>query len=152
MCSVSGDAARMAKILSLAPKRPARMSRKLRDAIRLYETEGLTIIAACEKAGISRQGFHKALKRPEVQDYVSKVRLDLIEGAEAKKAFLKAKALEVALDLMLNSKNEAIRARMVEFLAADAKVSPVAVHVDARQVAPPQGYVYKRPDLADGAG
>jgi hypothetical protein len=33
----------------------------------------------------------------------------------------------------MNSKSEAIRARMVEFFSADAKVSPVAVHIDARQ-------------------
>ena len=43
---------------------------------------------------------------------------------------------------MLNAKSEAIRARMAEFLAADARVSPVAVHVDARQV---HGYEYERP-------
>ena len=49
---------------------------------------------------------------------------------------------------MMNSKSEAIRARMVEFLASDAKVSPVAVHVDARQVAAP-GYVYQRPDTKE---
>jgi predicted DNA-binding protein (UPF0251 family) len=136
----------MSKVLTLAPKRPARMSQKLRDAILLHVTEGLSIVAASERAGISRQGFHKALKRPEVRDYVSAVKHGFIEGIEAKKALLKDKALDVALDLMLNSKNEAIRARMVEFLAADAKVSPVAVHVDARNVAAPQGYVYRRPE------
>jgi predicted DNA-binding protein (UPF0251 family) len=140
----------MSKVLTIAPKRPARMSQKLRDAIRFHVTEGLSIVAASEKAGISRQGFHKALKRPEVRDHLSAVRLDFIEGVEANKAFLKAKALEVALDLMLNSKSETIRARMVEFLAADAKVSPVAVHIDARQAAAPQGYVYQRPEQLEG--
>ena len=138
----------MEKILTLAPKRSARMSQKLRDAIRRHVTEGLSIVAASAAAGISRQGFHKALKRPEVRDHLKAVRLDFIEGAEAKKAFLKAQAFEVALDLMMNSKSEAIRARMVEFLAGAAKVSPVAVHIDARQA--PGGYVYTRPECIEG--
>lgn len=137
----------MSQIITLAQKRPARMSQKLRDAIRLHVTEGLSIVAASKQAGISRQGFHKALKRPEVRDYLKAVRQDFIETADAKKAFLKIKALEVAFDLMMNSKSEAIRARMVEFFAADAKVSPVAVHIDARQQ--PGGYVYRRPDTLE---
>ena len=46
------------------------------------------------------------------------------------------------MDLMLNSKSEAIRAQMVEFFASDAKVSPVSVHIDARQAG---GYEFIRP-------
>jgi hypothetical protein len=57
---------------------------------------------------------------------------------------------------MENAKSEAIRARMREFLAADAKAIPVVVHVDARTFDPP-GYVYRRPgerlvDLLDEGG
>jgi hypothetical protein len=37
-----------------------------------------------------------------------------------------------------------VRARLIEFLASDAKVSPVAVHIDARSVQP-VGYQYRRP-------
>jgi predicted DNA-binding protein (UPF0251 family) len=122
----------MSTILTLAHQRPARLSHKLRDAIRFHETEGLSVTDACGKAGLSRAAWYKAIKRPETQNLLRQVRRDFIEGADAKKAFLKVKALEVALDLMLNSKSEAIRARMVEFLASDAKVSPVAVHIDAR--------------------
>jgi hypothetical protein len=48
----------------------------------------------------------------------------------------------VALDLMLNAKSEAVRARMAEFLASDAKAPQVAVHIDARQSA---GYEYVPP-------
>jgi hypothetical protein len=134
----------MSKVITLALQRPVRMSQKLRDAIRLHETEGLSVTDACMKAGVSRAAWYKAMKRPAVLDVVRGVRRDFIESADAKKAFLKIKALEVAFDLMMNSKSEAIRARMVEFFAADAKVSPVAVHIDARQA--PGGYVYKRPD------
>jgi hypothetical protein len=73
-----------------------------------------------------------------------------VEAAEAKKAFLRFKAFEVAYELMTTSKSEAIRARMVEFLASDAKVSPVAVHIDARQASQSPGYSYKRPPALGG--
>lgn len=140
----------MSQFLAIAPKRPARLSQKLRESIRLTVVEGLSIMAACERAGMSRQGYHKAMKRAEVRDHLRMVQQDFVETADAKRAYLKARALEVALDLMLNSKSEAIRARMVEFLASDAKVSPVAVHIDARQ--PFAGYVYKRPEPIEAEG
>ena len=141
----------MSKIITLAHQRPARVSHKLREAIRLHETEGQSVTDACGKAGLSRAAWYKAIKRSETQNLIRQVRRDFIEGADAKKAFLKVKALEVALDLMLNSKSEAIRARMVEFLASDTKVSPVAVHIDARQAAQPSGYRYTRSGSQGGS-
>lgn len=68
---------------------------------------------------------------------------------DAKRALYRAQAFEVALDLMLHSKNEAIRARMAEFLAIDAKTPKVAVHVDARTLTAPAGYTYRRPMKPD---
>lgn len=141
-----GDNGRMSQVVSIAPKRPARISSKLREAIRLRVEEGLSIAEATEKAGISRAGWHKAMKRPEVRDLFAEVQASFVASADAKRALYRARALEVALDLMLNAKSESIRARMCEFLAADAKVSPVAVHVDARTIQPAGGYYYPRPD------
>jgi hypothetical protein len=138
----------MSQIIALPP-RPARLSAKLRAAIEVHVTEGLSIVAACEKTGMSRAGYHKAMKRAAVRDYLEEVQARFVGDVKAKRALYQARALEVAMDLMMTSKSEAIRARMVEFLASDAKVSPVAVHVDARQVQQPQGYIYTRPaDLA----
>lgn len=146
-CCLSQYLVGMSNLVSITPKRPARLSQKLREAIRLTVVDGLSIVAACERAGMSRQGFHKAMKRPDVRDHLQEVQRQFVSDADAKRAYLKARAFEVALDLMMNSKNEAIRARMVEFLASDAKVSPVAVHIDARQVQ--GGYAYKRPGVAE---
>lgn len=71
------------------------------------------------------------------------VQARFIADVESNRALLKARAWEVALDLMLNSKSDAVRARMVEFLGSDGKVSPVSVHIDAR---PDRGgYEYIRP-------
>ncbi len=134
----------MSHVIALPP-RSTRLSAKLRSAIEAHVTQGLSIAAACERAGMSRAGYHKAMQRPVVRDYLEAVQSRFVSDVKAKRALYQARALEVALDLMMNSKNEAIRARMVEFLASDAKVSPVAVHVDARQVQAAPGYVYQRP-------
>ena len=133
----------MSQVIALPP-RPARLSAKLRAAIELRVVEGLTITEACHKAHMSSQGWHKAMKRAAVRDCLEEVQNRFVGDVKAKRALYQARAFEVALDLMLNSKSEAIRAHMVEFLAGDAKVSPVAVHVYARQVAP-TGYIYQRP-------
>lgn len=142
----------MSKIITLAHQRPARMSKKFRDVLRLHEIEGMSVTDACAKVGYSRAAYYKACKNPAVKDLIRDLRRELVESAEAKKAFLKFKALEVAFELMTTSRNEAIRARMVEFLASDAKVSPVAVHIDARQVEQPGGYIYRRPPVLGGPG
>jgi hypothetical protein len=118
------------------------MRAALRHAIELRVKHGMTIAAACEVAGMSPQGFHKAMKRPAVRDYLQTVQLEFIAGIEADKAVYKARAFEVGMGLMLNSKSEAVRARMVEFFASDGKVSAVSVHIDARQS---HGYEYARP-------
>ncbi|MBI1416853.1 MAG: hypothetical protein GC146_06475 [Limimaricola sp.] len=124
------------------PTPKPRISAKLRAAMD-YRVRGATITEACEKASLSPAGWHKAMKRPAVRDAYEAAQARFIAEAEGLRAVAKVRALEVALDLMLNAKSESIRARMAEFLAADAKVSPVAVHVDARQIA--GAYEYRRP-------
>ena len=118
------------------------MRTALRLTIDLRVKQGLTIAAACEEAGMSPQGYHKAMKRPAVRDYLQTVQLEFIASVEGDKAIYKARAFEVGMDLMMNSKSETVRARMVEFFASDGKVSPVSVHIDARQ---PRGYEYAHP-------
>lgn len=141
----------MAKILTLAHQRPARMSKKFREVLRLHEIEGMSVTDACAKVGYSRAAYYKACKNPAVKDLIRDLRQEVIEAVEAKKAYAKLRAIEVGIDLMLNSKSEAVRMRAVEFFGSDAKVSPVSVHIDNRQAEPPGGYIYTRPgDTIDG--
>ena len=98
-----------------------------------------------KKVGLSRQGLAKALGRPAVRDLLEAEKARFIMEADRNRLWARARAIEVALDLMMNAKSEAVRARMCEFLAADAKVSPVSVHIDARQEPPASGYIYQRP-------
>lgn len=66
----------MTKLTAITP-RPLRMRAALRNAINLRVKKNMTIAAACEEAGMSPQGFHKAMKRPAVRDYFQEVQLDL---------------------------------------------------------------------------
>lgn len=139
----------MANIVSL-PARPTRISTKIRDAINLMVREGRSQTEAAKASGLSRQGLSKAMQRPAVRDLVEATRLQFFTDADKLRVYARALALQTAMDLMKNSKNESIRARMCEFLASDAKVSPVAIHVDARQTSA-HGYIYKRPEHLSGA-
>ena len=100
-------------------------------------------------AGLSRQGLAKALSLPAVRDLLEAERLRFIAEADGMRAWAKARAIGVALDLMLTAKSEQVRARMAEFLASDARAPSVAIHVDARQAAP-HGYQYMRPPHLGG--
>ena len=131
----------MTKLHALPVK--ARISPRVRAAVEVRVKEGLSIEAAAARAGLSRNGFFVALKGPAVQDLVRQVQEAFVAEVGASKALYKARALEVALDLMLNAKSEAIRARMVEFLAGDGKQRQAAVHIDARH--DHAGYEYARP-------
>lgn len=71
----------MTNPISLVPPHKPRISAKLRHAIELYVCEGKTITEACAEAGMSRQGFHKAMKRPAVRDLLEPVAV--LTGHEA---------------------------------------------------------------------
>ena len=134
----------MSKIHSLpAPK--TRVSAKVRKAIEARVRQGASIAVAAKHAGMSRNGFAKALLRPPVQEYLRKTQEAYVIEVEASRAVFQARAFEVALELMTTAKSEAVRARMAEFLAAGGKAGgSVNVHVDGRQM-PIAGYEYVRP-------
>lgn len=145
----------MTQLKALPAPKP-RISSKLRKAIDLRIRQGLSINKACLEAGISQSGYHKAMKRPAVQDHYQKTQLNYVREVEELKTLGKARAIEVAIYLMLNAKSETVRARMAEFLAGDGKTPTVAVHVDARQIGG-AGYEYVRPgqnvvEIVDGVG
>ena len=119
------------------------MSQKLRAAINARETEGLTVAAACEKAGLSQAGYFAAMKRPAVQAYRQKVQAQLLTELASVRALCVAQAFKVGVDLMLNAKSETIRARMVELFAGDVKSAPVLVQIDTSHQS--AGYSYPRP-------
>ena len=136
--------------LRALPAPPPRLSPALRAAIDLRIRKGLTIAEACREAGLSPQGYHKAMKRPAVRDHISAVRLAFASECDGLRAVARARAIIVGIELMQEGQPAAVRARMVEFFAGESKAAPVAVHVDNRMVTGP-GYRYIRPEerLAD---
>ncbi len=132
----------MTNIVSI-PRRSTRLSPKLRTAIRGMIRDGLSQVAAAEAAGMSRQGLGKAMKRPAVRDAMALEQAMFVAEIADKRAIYRAQAFEVAVKMMLDPKtSDAVRARMVEFLAGDGKTPQVALHIDAR---PSAGYEYIRP-------
>ncbi|MEO8242959.1 MAG: hypothetical protein ABI832_11625 [bacterium] len=139
---------RMTK-LPAVPSRHARLSSKLRVAIHARVTQGLTVTDACKKAGLSTAGWFKAMQRPAVLALCQEVQGKFVADTDGMRAHAKAIAITVALDLMQNSKDEKIRARMAEFLAGDGKAPSVSVSIDARQALPQASYAFIRPDDLD---
>lgn len=121
--------------------RPTRMRAALRQAIQLRIIEGKTVVAACYEAGMSPQGYHKAMKRPEVQEYYQDVQIKFVESIESDKPINLVRAYQAGIDLLMNSKSDAVRARMVEFFLAEKKASAVVINNNVS----PKGYEYARP-------
>ncbi|MFN4160047.1 MAG: hypothetical protein ACK4GO_16825 [Gemmobacter sp.] len=138
----------MSKIVSITPKKQPRISDKVRKAISHMVRLGQSQTLAAEQVGLSRQGLNKALRRPEVVALVEQAQRSLVLEIEGLRGVARLAAIDAGLDLMLNSKDERIRVRMVEFFAAEPGKTPqIAVNVDARSIeAPATGYIYTRPD------
>ena len=125
----------MSNVRSL-PTPAARISSRLRTAIKLRVHEGRTIADACQMAGIAQSTWFKAMGRPAIRDHLAQVQADFVAQADGLRESLRARALEVAAALMESAKSENVRADMVKFILSEGKAAPtVSVHVDAR----PQG-------------
>lgn len=102
----------------------------------------MTILAACKEAGICEAGWYKAMQRPGVMDVYERTELAFIQTVERRRAQYKARAIEVAAELMERGKSEQVRMRAVEFFAGEAKSgAQVQVNVNVDR----GGYEYVRP-------
>ena len=133
------------KTLAIHPPAKPRVSAKLRQAMRNRIRGGMTIAAACEEAGFSTSGWHKAMGRQAVRDAFAEEQADYISEADLLRVSSRVRALEVALDLMQNAKSETVRARMAEFLLSEGKAPQVAVNIDNRQFTTGRGYAFVPP-------
>ena len=89
------------------------------------------------------------MKRPAVQIELELTELAFIQTVERRRKGYRARAIEVAAELMERGTSEAVRMRAVEFFAGETKQSGVAVQVN---VGPNAGYTYSRPDNLSEAG
>lgn len=123
----------------------ARIPAKIRAAIDLYTRERITKTEAAQRVGIKPSYLYTKLTRPHIRDYEREQFTQYIQEIEDLKAPYKAEAFETAAELMRGAKSEAVRARMVEFLAGERKGGDVNVAVQVNNSAP-TGYEYARPD------
>lgn len=121
---------------------PPRIRAKLREALMAIAREGVTQRKAAELAGMNETALGKALKKPHVADALDAMKLEFIRQQQAAKDGYKALALAHAFHLMKTANSEAVQARMVEFLAGEARSGPsVAVQVNVDR----GGYEFVRP-------
>ena len=92
---------------------------------------------------MSRNGFAKALKRPEVAALLAETQERFVAEVASQRAFLRARACEVAGEMLATTKDERVKLKLIELLMSDGKGPTVAVNVDARTGSP--GYEYVRP-------
>ena len=122
-----------------------RISAKVRSALITRVKERLSWIDCAKRAGLSEAGIHKARKQPHVIEEYERIKAEYVQEVEEMRAPYKARAFEVALELLEKSKSDAVRARMVEFLAGEGKAGGVNVAVQVNNN-PAQGYEYAHPN------
>jgi hypothetical protein len=103
--------------LPAVPDKPRRISAKVRTAIdALVAGEAVTVTAAAEKAGLSREHLSRELSKPHVAEHLSqRVRRNL--------AVASARAGAVKT-MLLDSPNELVRDRASSFVLGLAGIKP----------------------------
>lgn len=115
------------------PPPAPRISPKVRAAVDARVRRGLSIEAAALEAGLSREGFRKALLRPAVAALVAEVQDKLVSEFENLRATARTQAMEVARRL-LETGSEATRIKVLAILLAPDKSAGPAVQVNVAQV------------------
>lgn len=101
--------------------RQRRISPKVRTALELKVKEGIPWAKAAQRAGMSEAGIHKARKATHIQEEFERIKGQYINEIEASAGLHKARALEVARELLDESNSDTVKARMVEFLRGEGK-------------------------------
>lgn len=125
-----------------APSPRVRISAKTRKAIALIATQGKTQRQAAKLAGMNESALSRALAQPHVKNALEQAKADYIAGVQAIRTVHKARAIEVAAELMDNAKSESVRMRAVEFFAGEMRGPAVQVTVNTGQ----KGYEYVPPN------
>lgn len=118
-----------------------RIAPALRRAMALRVEKNLTIGDACALAGYSESGWHLAMKRPHVAKALEDMRAAYIAKVQGKRDYLKARAYEIAEELMEKAENPQDKWKAVEFFTREASKSGPSVTVNVESPA----YAYIRP-------
>ncbi len=129
-------------------QRKRAISRKIMAAIDLIAMEGLPKRQAAERVGVHEVTLYKALAKPHVAAVMAEREAQAQVDLSRAKRLATVAAVNVGLDLMHNSPDHRVRARMVELFAGETRQPAVAVQVNNTL---PAGYIYARPDMQSAA-
>lgn len=101
-----------------------RITRKTGAALDLIATRGMSVTDAAAIVGMNRSALSRALNQPHVAEELEARKARYLQVMHATRGTLKARALEVARELMEGAASEAVRMRAVEFLAGETKAGP----------------------------
>ena len=119
-----------------------RLSTALRTAINAIAKEGTTKREAARRAGMNETSLGKALAKPHVAKELEAAKTLFAMEMNDLRGTAKAIAIETGIELMRTSASDAVRARMVEFFAGEAKQALVNVNVSTAE----RGvYAYTKP-------
>lgn len=119
-----------------------KLSRKMRRAIHLRVWEGMKVTEAIREAGVTESGWYRAMERPHVVALLEQEKFKYIQQVDLLKSRHKARAIEIAAELMETASSEAVRMRAVEFFAGESKSQGVNVQINTTISG---GYEYARP-------
>lgn len=140
----------------LSPVYKRRVSAKVRKAFTDRLRYGLPWDQCAERAGLAEASLHKARNQPHVDALWTQMEAQFVQEVADGSARRKARALQVAEELLERSPSEAVRAKMVEFLAGERPGTP-QVSVNIQQNIGSNGYEYAPPgvrivDVTPGTG
>lgn len=122
-----------------------RISARVRKAIKLRVEKGFPWDVCAERAGLACSSIYKAKQQPHVIKYLEEQKALYCKDIEALEDAHKARALEVARELLDDEENKAVRARMVEFLRGGKGQNAVNVQIN-NNIGQPQGYEFVPPN------
>jgi hypothetical protein len=96
---------------------------------------------------MNETALSRALGKPHIAAELERRKAEAALSLDVLKGVAKASAYRVGIDLMHNSPDHKVRAKMVELFASEARQPTVAVQINN---SPAQGYLYRKTDQASG--
>lgn len=126
-------------------KAPAkrRVSARMRKVLTLRVEKAYTWEICAQQAQISPAAIYKGLKQPHVIALFEELKVQYIQRLESLEGMHKARALEVAREIVDKGKTDNARMRAVEFLRGGA--SKGGVNVQINNVTHSKAYEFARP-------
>lgn len=125
-----------------------RMRAPLRQAIDEIVFKGRTQRKAAEIVGYNETSLGRALQRPDIAAWVEHLKTQALQDANKLSKQARAIALQRGMELLNESKDERIVARMVEFFGREAGQPLVNINLNSQ---PQSAYTFIKPDDLDAS-